>query len=164
MEKTEFDYEASFSKTLCALSIVLIIAIWMNNLINTQITIFWFYLLFFLFFYLYEKITKKYNLFIRKGTYWIEDGIVFIKKGRKTYNLNNVEALCGLKFRSSLSMRSGMMKVDFGKKTLTLISNSANNIELFSDCGLFPLFETILQYNPELEKDDTLEFWYQIKK
>ena len=53
--------------------------------------------------------------------------------------------------------------VQFGKKKIIFVSSQATSIDSFSNCELLQLFETILEYNTDLIKDDTLDFWYEIK-
>ncbi len=44
------------------------------------------------------------------------------------------------------------------------MSSSNTREDAFSNSALLDLFETILENNPDLIKDDKLDFWYEIKK
>ena len=59
--------------------------------------------------------------------------------------------------------KAGMLVIQFGKKKIIFVSSQATSIDSFSNCELLQLFGTILEYNTDLIKDDTLDFWYEIK-
>ena len=112
--------------------------------------------------HLYCKYTQNCKYFLCCGEYWVEDKIVFIKT-KRTYELENVNAIIGTTKSFRGYAKTGMLKVDFGRKTLTLCSPSDDKINLFSDTELITLFEMILEYNTELKKDDNLEYCYEFK-
>ncbi|MBE6670913.1 MAG: hypothetical protein E7593_01770 [Ruminococcaceae bacterium] len=167
MEKTEFTYIRFVSRLLYVLILIPFIPLFdkLTNILNSKflntLIVFLFYLICCR---ICDKITQKCELFVGKGAYWIEDGVVSIKKGKKVYNLKNIRALYGTRIRNTFYTKTGMLKIDYGKKTLTLVSNSTTHIENFAECELYPLFNTIIECNPELEKDDTLDYLYEIKR
>ena len=110
----------------------------------------------------YFKYTKNCKWFLCEGAYWVEDGVVFIKTRKKTYELKNVKAIMGATLFRGYA-KSGMLKIDFGRKSITLFSPSKEGIKLFSDTLLYPLFELVLVHNPDLKRDDTPDYWYAEK-
>ena len=113
--------------------------------------------------HLYSKYTQNCKYFLCSGEYWIENGIVFIKT-KRTYELKNVNAVIGITKSFRDYAKTGIMKVDYGKKTLTLCSPSDDKINLFSDTELMSLFETIIENNSDLKKDGAMDFCYTLKK
>lgn len=170
MEKIEFIYQKWFLRMFC--SVILLPFFVLAQYIIFKLTgieheNFWFDLIcltivvFGIEFYF--KYTQQHKWFIKKGTYWIEDGIVYIEIGGKTHKLRNVKCLVGTTISFFGHAKAGMLKID-SEKTITLVSSSNKNMKCFSDSEIYPLFETILEYNPELKKDDTLDFAYEIRK
>lgn len=112
----------------------------------------------------YFKYTQNSKWFLCEGEYWVDDGVVFIKTRKKTYELKDVKAILGLTKSFRGHAKSGMLKIDFGRrKSITLFSTSKEGNKLFSDTELYPLFELVLEYNPELKRDETPDFWYAEK-
>lgn len=114
--------------------------------------------------YFYSKFTRHCKHFTSTGAFWVEDGIILIETRKNTYSLNNIKCLSGTTISFVGYMKSGMLKIDFNHKTLTLISLSTENISSFSDCGLYNLFETVLQHNTNLKKVDSLDSFYELKE
>ena len=100
------------------------------------------------------------EFFHREGVYWTEDGILFLKKGKKTYELKNVKNIYGTTISYFGFARSGALRITLENKTIVLISPWAEGIKNFSHTELLYLFETILEYNLQLKKDDEEDFWY----
>jgi hypothetical protein len=113
---------------------------------------------------LYYKCTKNLRLFYKSGTYWVEDGIVYIQTHKKEHRIQNVVWLRGTTASVYGLAKSGMMVVQFGGGKVVLMSASIARNDRFSDSTLLPLFETILENNPDLVKDDKLDFWYETPK
>ena len=113
--------------------------------------------------FIYYKFTQKYKWFERKGAYWIKDEIVYIQIQNKIYELNKVNWLRGTTVSVYGMAKAGMLVIQSGKKKIIFVSSQATSIDSFSNCELLQLFETILEYNTDLIKDDTLDFWYEIK-
>lgn len=171
MEKTEFIYQRWFLRVLCSammLPFIILIQLLLVELSGIEDANFWINLILviicFLGFGLYYKYTQNCKWFLRKGSYWVEDGIVYIQTNKKTYELKNVKCLMGTTVSAYGYAKSGMLKIDIGKRTITLASPSIRKIKSFSDSELLPLFETVLEYNTELKKSDVLEFCYEIEK
>ena len=110
----------------------------------------------------YFKHTKHSKWFICEGNYWVEDGTVFIETRKKTYSIDNVICIIGKTVSFDRYNKSGKLTIDYNNKTLKLISTEDEKVESFSDSGLYGLFETIIENNPELKKDNKLHFWYSI--
>jgi len=172
MKKTEFIYERWFLKILVLFCIIFPFIILVHSLFDGLTGIkygdFWFNvigtILAFVVINFYFKWTQHHKWFMGKGSYWVEDEIVSVKKGKKVYKLKNVKALMGTTISFLGLAKARMLKIDFGKKTITLVSSSTRPIQCFSDSELLPLFETVLKNNPELKKDDALDFYYETKK
>lgn len=114
--------------------------------------------------FVYYKYTRNKKWFESKGAYWVENGIVYIEKQNKIYKIEDVKWLRGTTVSVYGFDKSGMLVVQFKNSKIILVSSSTVHVNDFSDSELLPLFETILQYNTELKKDDTLDFWYEFKK
>ena len=104
-----------------------------------------------------------YNWFERTGAYWIKDGTVYIQKQKKVYEIKKVKWLRGTTISAYDMAKAGMMVIKFDKKKIVLVSSQTTSVDTFANCELLHIFETIFQYNTDLIKDDTLEFWYEIK-
>ena len=106
--------------------------------------------------------TQEHKWFLREGFYWVENGIVFIEKGKKFYELKNIKALVGTTISFMSSAKSGMLKIELeNKKNITFVLSSKEPIKTFSDSKLLPLFEIILENNTALKKDEALDFAYK---
>lgn len=110
----------------------------------------------------YFVYTRRCKWFTAEGAYWVEDGVVFVAKGKKTYALNNIQAVYGTTISYLGYVKSGMLRIDLDGKKIVLVSCSSDGIENFSDSGLYSLYETVLQNNTGLKKDDTEEFLYNL--
>ncbi len=171
MNKTPFTYQRWFFKAFC-LTLINILAIFsiygLLELTRIQYDDFWISWLYVAIIvvitHFYFKLTKSSKFFVREGAYWIEDGIVFIETEKKTYSLNNVEGIFGTTISFWGYNKSGMLKFDYNRKTLTLMSLEVEDIKSFSESGLYGLFETTRENNPELKKEDTYDFCYEVKK
>ena len=170
MEKTLFKYQRWFLRTGCsciALPCVLILQNAVAKLMNIECANFWYILIcaaiMFIWLYVYYKFTQKHKCFEKTGSYWIKDGTVYIQKQNKIYELEKVNWLRGTTVSVYGMAKAGMLVIQFGKKKIVFVSSQATSIDSFSNCELLQLFETILEYNTDLIKDDTLDFWYEIK-
>ena len=171
MQKIDFKYQRWFLRTFCLL-VIIIFAVFAQqgiailtktpreNLGFDLSAIFTIFVIT----HFYFRLTQNCKCFTGEGAYWIEDGIVLIKTRRNTYSLNDVKALYGTTISFWGYIKSGMLKIDFNHKTLTLVALSSKDIESFYDYELYKLFETVLEYNTELKKDDKLDFCYELKK
>ena len=170
MEKTLFKYQRWFLRIGCsgiALPCVLILQNAVAKLMNIEYANFWYTLIctsiMFIWLYVYCKFTQKHKCFEKTGSYWIKDGTVYIQKQNKIYELEKVNWLRGTTVSVYGMAKAGMLVIQFGKKKIIFVSSQATSIDSFSNCELLQLFETILEYNTDLIKDDTLDFWYEIK-
>jgi hypothetical protein len=170
MEKTLFKYQRWFLRIGCSgigLPCVLILQNAVAKLMNIECANFWYILIcaaiMFIWLYVYYKFTQKHKCFDKTGAYWIKDGAVYIQKQNKIYELEKVNWLRGTTVSVYGMAKSGMLVIQFGKKKIIFVSSQATSIDSFSNCELLQLFETILEYNTDLIKDDTLDFWYEIK-
>ncbi len=114
--------------------------------------------------YVYYKYTQKHKWFERTGAYWIKDGIVYIQKQNKIYELKKVNWLRGTTVSVYGIAKSGMLVIQSEKKKIVLVSSQATSVDSFADCELLHIFEKIVENNTELKKDDVLDFWYEIEK
>ena len=170
MEKTLFKYQRWFLRLGCSgigLPCVLILQNAVAKLMNIERANFWYILIcaviMFIWFDVYYKFTKKHKCFEKTGAYWIKDGAVYIQKQNKIYELEKVNWLRGTTVSVYGMAKAGMLVIQFGKKKIIFVSSQATSIDSFSNCELLQLFETILEYNTDLIKNDTLDFWYEIK-
>ena len=170
MEKTLFKYQRWFLRIGCsgiALPCVLMLQNAVAKLMNIEYANFWYILIcaviMFIWLYVYYKFTQKHKCFEKTGAYWIKDGVVYIQKQNKIYELEKVNWLRGTTVSVYGMAKAGMLVIQFGKKKIIFVSSQATSIDSFSNCELLQLFETILEYNTDLIKDDTLDFWYEIK-
>ena len=170
MEKTLFKYQRWFLRIGCsgiALPCILILQNAVAKLMNIEYANFWYILIctaiMFIWLYVYYEFTRKYKCFEKTGAYWIKDGAVYIQKQNKIYELEKVNWLRGTTVSVYGMAKAGMLVIQFGKKKIIFVSSQATSIDSFSNCELLQLFETILEYNTDLIKDDTLDFWYEIK-
>ena len=170
MEKTRFKYQRWFLRIGCsgiALPCVLILQNAVAKLMNIEYANFWYTLIcaaiMFIWLYVYYKFTQKHKCFEKTGAYWIKDGTVYIQKQNKIYELEKVNWLRGTTVSVYGMAKAGMLVIQFGKKKIIFVSSQATFIDSFSNCELLQLFETILEYNTDLIKDDTLDFGYEIK-
>ena len=170
MEKTLFKYQRWFLRIGCsgiALPCVLMLQNAVAKLMNIEYANFWYIwicaAIMFIWLCVYYKFTQKHKCFERTGAYWIKDGTVYIQKQNKIYELEKVNWLRGTTVSVYGMAKAGMLVIQFGKKKIIFVSSQATSIDSFSNCELLQLFETILEYNTDLIKDDTLDFWYEIK-
>ncbi len=172
MKKEEFYYERWFLKVFCGLLTVFTLAVAAQVLFETLTKIteenFWFDLIcitvVFFGISIYFRCTKGHKWFTRKGSFWSENSILFLRKGRKIYELKDVKVLFGSTFSFFGYAKTGMLKIDWGHKTLTLMAPSTKPVNSFSECELLHLFSAVLENNPNLSKDEALEFCYQSPK
>ena len=170
MEKTLFKYQRWFLRILCsgiALPFILVLQYSVAKLMNIEYAIFWYVLIcaaiMLIWLYVYYKFTQKHKCFEKTGAYWIKDETVYIQKQDKIYELKKVNWLRGTTVSVYGMAKSGMLVIQFDKKKIVFVSSQSTSIDSFDNCELLHLFETILEYNTDLTKDDTLDFWYEIK-
>lgn len=170
MEKTLFKYQRWFLRIGCAgisLPFAFIIQAFVAMLMNIEYANFWYLLIcgiiMLAWLYIYYKFTRKYNWFERTGAYWIKNETVYIQKQNKVYELKKVKWLRGTTVSAYGMAKTGMLVIQFDKKKIILVSSQTTSVDSFGNCELLHIFETILEYNTELIKDDTLDFWYEIK-
>lgn len=170
MEKISFTYQRWFLRIGCAvigLPVVLIIqdfvakwmgieyANWGYILICSIIMLAWLYI--------YYKFTQRYKWFERTGVYWIKDETVYLQKQNKVYELKKVKWLRGTTVSVYGIAKAGMLVIQFDNKKIVLVSSQATSVDSFANCELLNIFETILEYNAQLIKDDDFDFWYESK-
>ena len=163
MQKIVFKYQKWFSRIFCAgIGLVGVFAV--GDLFdNLTDNIFVYIVIASIWLYAYYKFTQLYNLFERNGAYWVENETVYIQKGKRVFEIKDVQWLRGTTVSFYGMQKSGMLVINFEKRKIVLISSSDAEIDSFSKSEFFPLFETVLQYNPELKKNDIQDFWYETK-
>ena len=171
MEKTLFKYQKWNLRIFCAgigIPAVLAIQNLFAELMDIEYANFGYNcvcaVVMFVWLYVYYKLTQRHKLFERTGAYWVENGIVYIQRGKRIFEIKNVQWLRGTTVSVYGFVKSAMLIINFEKKKVILVSSSAEPVENFSGSELFPLFETVLENNTELKKDDTLDFWYETKR
>lgn len=163
MQKIVFKYQKWFSRNLCAgIGLVGVFAV-RDLFDNLTDNIFVYIVIASILLYAYYKFTQLYNLFERNGAYWVENETVYIQKGKRVFEIKDVQWLRGTTVSFYGMQKSGMLVINFEKRKIVLISSSDAEIDSFSKSEFFPLFETVLQYNPELKKNDIEDFWYEPK-
>lgn len=170
VEKTLFTYQRWFLRIGCAgiaLPFVLIIQDLVAKLMGIEYANFGYILIcgiiMLIWLHIYYKFTQRHKWFERTGVYWIKDGTVYIQKQNKVYELKKVKWLRGTTVSAYGMAKSGMLVIQFDKKKIILVSSQTTSVDSFANCELLHIFETILEYNTELIKDDALDFWYEIK-
>ena len=111
----------------------------------------------------YYFCTENSRLFIQQGSYWVENGIVHIRMNKKIYALDNVSEISGNRISFFGLAGSGRLSIQINKKRILIISPTIIRGNKFSDSELFSLFETVVENNTALKKNDTLDFWYGIE-
>ena len=171
MEKNLFTYQRWFLRIGCAgiaLPLVLIVQFVVAELMGIEYANFWYSLIcvtiMFVWLYIYYKCTQNRKWFERTGAYWIENGIVYIQKQNKIYELEKVNWLRGTTVSVYGMAKSGMLVIQSEKKRIILVSSQTTYVDSFADSELLHIFEKILEHNTELKKDDVLDFWYEIEK
>ncbi len=164
MQKIVFKYQKLFLKIFCAgIGYVGVFAI-KGLLTDLPDNIFVTIVVGSIWLYAFFKFTQHYNLFERNGAYWVENEIVYIQKGKRVFEIKNVQWLKGTTASFYGMEKSGMLVIKLEKRKIVLISLSDAAIDSFSKSELFPVFETVLKYNPELKRIDTLDFLYENKQ
>ena len=170
MEKTLFTYQRWFLRVICsgiALPLILIVQLLAAESLGIKNANFWYFLIcgtvMLIWLYVYYKYTQKHKWFERTGAYWIKDGIVYIQKQNKIYELKKVNWLRGTTVSVYGIAKSGMLVIQSEKKKIVLVSSQATSVDSFADCELLHIFEKIVENNTELKKDDVLDFWYEIE-
>ena len=113
--------------------------------------------------YIYYKFTQRHKWFERTGVYWIKDGMVYLQKQNKVYELKKVKWLRGTTVSAYGMAKAGMLVIQSDEKKIVLVSSQTTSVESFANCELLHMFETILEYNIELTKDNDFDFWYESK-
>ena len=170
MEKTQFKYQRWYLRIFCSgimLLPVFLLQCLFAIMLDIQSINFWYLLvcgvLAIAGITVFYKYTQHHRWFERQGTYWVENGIVYIEKKSKIHEIKNVTWLRGATVSAYGAAKAGMLVIKHGKEKIVLVSSSPKSVESFADSNLLPLFKTIVEYNPELVKDDILDFWYEIK-
>ena len=104
-------------------------------------------------------IINHYKLFRHKGHYWVNDGIVYIQTKKETYSLDNIECVSVSDWSFPGDYRHGQLTIKLKDNKLVFSSLPKYTIETFFDCELAPLLDTILAHNPQLIKDEDLDWW-----
>ena len=170
MEKTEFIYQRWYLRLFLAALMVpleLAIQIWFAEWMGIEYADFW-YVLFCIVIGLacisiYYKLTEHSKMFFKKGLYWAENGMVYIQKGQKIYGVQDVTWLRGTTVSVWGLARSGMLVIQCSEKKIVLFSASMKDGKSFADSELLHLFETVLEHNSHLHKNDEIDFWYEVK-
>ena len=164
MQKIVFKYQKWFLKIFCAgIGFFGVFAI-KGLLTDLPDNIFVTIVFAFIWLYAYYKFTQHCNFFERNGAYWVENEIVYIQKGKRVFEIKNVQWLKGTTASFYGMEKSGMLVIKLEKRKIVLISSSDAAIDSFSKSELFPVSETVLKYNPELKRNDTLDFLYENKQ
>jgi hypothetical protein len=82
---------------------------------------------------------------------------------KKIYALDNVSEISGNRISFFGLAVSGRLSIQINKKRILIISPTIIRGNKFSDSELFSLFETVVENNTALKKNDTLDFWYGIE-
>lgn len=168
MEKITFTYQRWFLKISCSaigLPVAMIIQYIVAESSGLEYANFWYILIcvviMFAWLYIYYKFTQRHNMFERTGFCLIKNGTMYIQKQNKAYELKNIKWLRGTIVSIYGIAKSGMLIIQSGKKKIVLVSSQATSVNSFANCELRCLFETILKYNPELIKNNDIDYWYE---
>ena len=171
MEKILFKYQLWFLRiglSGIALPIISKVQLLIAEAIGIEYANFWWHLICcvitFVWLYVYYKCTQKYRWFERTGAYWVQDGMVYIQKQNKIYELKKVSWVNGTTVSVYGMAKSGMLVIQAEKKRIVLVSSQMTSVDSFANSELLHIFEKILEHNAELKKDDVLDFWYEIEK
>lgn len=168
MDKTLFTYQRYFLRIWCSgivLPFVFMIQYLVAEWMKIEYANFWYILicciimLFWLF--IYYKFTQKYKWFERTGFYWITNGLVYIQKHSKTYELKNIKWVKGTTTSVFGMEKSGMLAIQLDNKKIILVSSQTESVDSFADSDLLLIFETILECNTDLRKYDGFDYLYE---
>ena len=131
MEKTEFIYQKWYLRLFFAavmlpleFTIQMLFAEWLE----IEYADFWYGLLCIVIgligIGIYYKLTEHTKWFLKKGFYWVENGMVYIQKGKKIYAVQDVTWLSGTTVSVWGFARSGMLIIQYPKKKIVLFSAS----------------------------------------
>ena len=170
MKKTEFIYQRWYLRLFSAAFIVpleLVIQILFAEWMEIEYADCW-YVLFCIVIGLacigiYYKLTEHSKMFFKKGLYWTENETIYVQKGKKIYTVQNVTWLRGTTVSVWGLAKSGMLVIQYQKKKIVLFSAPMKDGKNFADSELLYLFETVLEHNSHLHKNDEIDFWYEVK-
>ena len=111
----------------------------------------------------YYKLTQNCGWFEKQGAYWVQDGIVYIHKQGKVWQLQNVTWVNGTTVSIYGMAKTALLVIQCEKQKIILASSSRETVRGFADSAMLPLLEKIVHNNPELIQDDTLDYWYEAK-
>ena len=111
----------------------------------------------------YYKLTQNCGWFEKQGAYWVQDGIVYIHKQGKVWQLQNVTWVNGTTVSIYGMAKTALLVIQCEKQKIILASSSRETVRDFADSAMLPLLEKIVHNNPELIQDDTLDYWYEAK-
>ena len=168
MEKIEFEYQRWYLRIFCALCllpVLLLLQFGIEKMIPMKDSLYLMMCATTAIFasMLYYKYTENAKMFFEKGYYWIDNGVVFIEKKNKVYEIKNVEWLRG-DMLSIYGTKASMLVVEYQKKKFMLCSKPLKEKVDFSKTDFYEIFELILLHNPQLEKDKSLDYWYEVPK
>ena len=171
MKKTEFIYQRWYLRLFSAavmlplvFAVQMMVAEWMDIEYANFIYVLFSILIALTGIVIYYKLTEHNKCFFGKGFYWVENGMVYIQKGKKICEVQDVTWLSGTTVSVWGFARSGMLIIQYPKKKIVLFSISIKDGKNFADSELLHLFETILDNNDHLHKDENYAFWYELKK
>jgi hypothetical protein len=169
MEKYSFTYQKYFWRFCCFAFLYLslfflldfLVSIFFDNpnkLIEFLCNVI---MIIFAWFYYNDSRDKKW--FERKGSYWVENGLVYIQKQSKIYKLEDIKWISGRTISVWGIAKSGVLVIKTKKNKMFLISSDLS-VENFNDCNLIPLYNFIIEHNSKLQKEDSLDFWYELEE
>ena len=170
MKKTEFIYQRWYLRLFSAavmlplvFAVQMMVAEWMDIEYANFIYVLFSILIALTGIVIYYKLTEHNKCFFGKGFYWAENGIVYIQKGKRIYEVQEVTWISGTRVSVWGLARSGMLVIQFSEKKIVLFSASMKDGKSFADSELLHLFETVLEHNLHLHKNDEIDFWYEVK-
>ena len=167
MEKHEFTAQHARLKWLCALPLLaaaLIIQYFIRQYIEDNLR--YYVCCAFIMAALltvYYVVTDKLRLFRFKGSYGQQDGKIILELGKKTYEIGEVTSLMNGTPRIFLS-RYAYLWIETPAEKIAVAGEDLHGEQMFSDSGLQPLFQLILDTHKELQPKTVMgtetDGWY----
>jgi hypothetical protein len=113
---------------------------------------------------IYYLLSETWKVFRGKGFYWVEDNILYIQVGKKTYPIENVTELFG-DVKSVFHSRHAVLLLEMGQTTIKLFSTPLGPEQGFAASSLYPLYSQIRSRADGLAPVQVLgqemEYWHK---
>lgn len=173
MNRKEFKFQYYYRRWLCGLP-CLIIGVFLSVLLQDKIqsTVLYYVMcamIIVVLLSLYYTVTNRLQIFVGSGSYWLDDGIIYIQLADKVHQISDVTEVLGSTI-SVYNSQCASLFVQWGGENggkVKLFSAPLTPDREFKDSSVYPIYQMILAQSPDLERvkvtgQDT-EYWYQKK-